>query len=535
MKIIDEEGAVMVETRHIYHSQRFNNASEPFDDFDFSPETPPIRSIDNSSDFAYDITNNTLGSRNYNNNNPIGDGVGFSHNFTNHTRDGSGAEVSASDMIWTFAAPVILLFFCTLGQGRNTPSSQYHRGAMFRRQAERVWEIQRVKTERKAVPIEKRKSQIDESLLRMKVVSKCVKTGHCVLASPEEEEEEEEEEIAPNNDGDRSNESTSIPGEGPNDTNAADSETKIEENSASSSETEVMNDTTSAADGEENRLPSPSSIDPVHSAVAATEAESSNDTKTTKSCMKPPDSPGRNERRPLLSCDSDDSQDCLSDPVVVEAEEELNTAAAAGTSSTSSVVSATPATNASYYDDFEDDEDVCPICLDNFEVGDMVMWSRHNHGTCSHAFHEDCLLQWLLEQRENECPTCRACFINDPVTTNPTPSSPSLLTVAEGDESTFAFDELEENSIIDQEEMMGNVDGGDIEEGNGNSISHCDVNEIGADRSHDGGDHDEAGYEEADSAVEHEHNNTTTTEIIDDMEAGFTYVIVKGSVHRVPS
>merc|ERR1712072_1455593 len=47
---------------------------------------------------------------------------------------------------------------------------------------------------------------------------------------------------------------------------------------------------------------------------------------------------------------------------------------------------------------FNDDEDehVCPICLDNFEVDDTVMWSSRNEGgSCSHVFHEDCLMQWL--------------------------------------------------------------------------------------------------------------------------------------------
>jgi hypothetical protein len=61
----------------------------------------------------------------------------------------------------------------------------------------------------------------------------------------------------------------------------------------------------------------------------------------------------------------------------------------------------------------DDDDDVCYICLDTFKVGDTVMWSRQRHGPCSHVFHEECLMPWLLEKRENECPSCRACFIQD--------------------------------------------------------------------------------------------------------------------------
>ena len=41
----------------------------------------------------------------------------------------------------------------------------------------------------------------------------------------------------------------------------------------------------------------------------------------------------------------------------------------------------------------EDDKDVYPVCLDGFEVGDTVMFSRNLSST--HAFHKECLTQWL--------------------------------------------------------------------------------------------------------------------------------------------
>lgn len=51
----------------------------------------------------------------------------------------------------------------------------------------------------------------------------------------------------------------------------------------------------------------------------------------------------------------------------------------------------------------------CNICLLEYEVGDIVVWSRRPHG-CHHVFHEDCLLDWL--QRKPTCPNCRQEFFS---------------------------------------------------------------------------------------------------------------------------
>ena len=62
-------------------------------------------------------------------------------------------------------------------------------------------------------------------------------------------------------------------------------------------------------------------------------------------------------------------------------------------------------------DNEEGEDDVCPVCLDGFGIGDTVMFARSL--SCNHVFHEECLLPWLLERRENECPSCRAVLVQD--------------------------------------------------------------------------------------------------------------------------
>jgi hypothetical protein len=56
---------------------------------------------------------------------------------------------------------------------------------------------------------------------------------------------------------------------------------------------------------------------------------------------------------------------------------------------------------------------ICSICLCNYEVGSDVVWSSNQ--ACDHVFHEQCIEQWLMKQREGPlCPCCRRDFILDP-------------------------------------------------------------------------------------------------------------------------
>ena len=49
----------------------------------------------------------------------------------------------------------------------------------------------------------------------------------------------------------------------------------------------------------------------------------------------------------------------------------------------------------------------CVVCLEDFEAGDVVRALP-----CRHAFHADCIDQWLLTRRAC-CPVCKRCPVDD--------------------------------------------------------------------------------------------------------------------------
>jgi len=54
-----------------------------------------------------------------------------------------------------------------------------------------------------------------------------------------------------------------------------------------------------------------------------------------------------------------------------------------------------------------DSKKQCPICLDDYDIGDEIC-SSPNH-ECPHVFHVACMSEWLMKR--NECPLCRADYL----------------------------------------------------------------------------------------------------------------------------
>lgn len=55
-------------------------------------------------------------------------------------------------------------------------------------------------------------------------------------------------------------------------------------------------------------------------------------------------------------------------------------------------------------------ENECAICLDSLSIGEVVIWSNNIH--CRHAFHQDCILEYLVRLKDQKfpCPCCRQSF-----------------------------------------------------------------------------------------------------------------------------
>ena len=76
---------------------------------------------------------------------------------------------------------------------------------------------------------------------------------------------------------------------------------------------------------------------------------------------------------------------------------------------------------------------VCTICLCPYEDGDQISWSTEE--SCQHAFHTDCIIQWLAKKEEPQCPVCRQEFCATP-------------TVSLVDDAAFDIDLERENSFL---------------------------------------------------------------------------------------
>ena len=125
----------------------------------------------------------------------------------------------------------------------------------------------------------------------------------------------------------------------------------------------------------------------------------------------------------LSDCEEDSKKDHIRSSQSFDEEEEVseNAVVAASEDGLSSEPSAPDACGSNEEDDhrflklpvknddgsFRHVEGQCALCIDDYEVGDCVVWSDLE---CSHAYHKECLLQWLSKGKKR-CPVCRHWFV----------------------------------------------------------------------------------------------------------------------------
>jgi hypothetical protein len=80
---------------------------------------------------------------------------------------------------------------------------------------------------------------------------------------------------------------------------------------------------------------------------------------------------------------------------------------------------------------------MCAICLDSYQPGQVVAWS--SSGYCSHAFHQDCITHYLAKKMlggETPCPSCRQKFCDLPIKLLKPSSLPLPSTMIAGNSAT---------------------------------------------------------------------------------------------------
>jgi len=85
----------------------------------------------------------------------------------------------------------------------------------------------------------------------------------------------------------------------------------------------------------------------------------------------------------------------------------------------------------------------CAFCMEDYEEGCEVIYSENQH--CSHAFHKDCLMQWLSKGKKR-CPVCRHWFVPG--------SKIDEQKVAHGDVWCRALSEMEQREEDEKEQQQ---------------------------------------------------------------------------------
>jgi hypothetical protein len=112
------------------------------------------------------------------------------------------------------------------------------------------------------------------------------------------------------------------------------------------------------------------------------------------------------------------------------------------------------------HDDEDQDEHACVICLEPFQVGDVVSWSRFSE-SCHHVFHTDCIQPWLEDKRHDDCPSCRSTLIvnHKEEESNTTTTTPTTTTQKDEENQIYDNDRNDDEDETEEDSFFVIVHG----------------------------------------------------------------------------
>ena len=304
------------------------------------------------------------------------------------TENGNGNGFSAfmeEAPWWAILSPLLLVICLRIGCCRyNHGTREGDRyGALLRQQANHIWAQERVKADREGIPIAVRHQQIHQQIHTRTIVA-LFENGYYQLGKVAEDEDDEDK------------------------VEAEDDEEEFPRIKSNGSKLDISMETIATVQSEDSEV--------VDDHDAHHEAEA--------------DDPGNEQYAADDDNGIDHHKNCVVDLEAQECEgERRNTNAGNVVADGNEEENTAPQQQHAAARQHEDEEYICQICLEEFAVGDTVMFhSPASSSSCSaatsaaavsssqrcgHVFHHDCLMPWLLDQRENECPACRSIFIDD--------------------------------------------------------------------------------------------------------------------------
>mmetsp|Transcript_29661 Transcript_29661/g.71812 ORF Transcript_29661/g.71812 Transcript_29661/m.71812 type:complete len:685 (+) Transcript_29661:76-2130(+) len=390
-------------------------------------------------------------------------------------------EDTLSTLLSGFLPLFFLLALCICSSRGGEDRSMYYRGRQMRLNYQER-ERRRLQSEsRKELTPEQRQQQIDTHFKTMTVVKKQKRKGGVCGGGEEEEEEGGVIEFV------------------------LEEEDKTQDDCCCDGDDDDVDDDVDDSD-DQNKIGTGKNY------LATCDSDHGDDIENQLATLSSPDSPNGVDDFPV---------DC-EESTATPQKDDIDKAVVSCSSSTDGCSAETEADiddghDCQYCDDFddedEDDEDVCHICLDSFDVGDRVMWAKHFYAStgggsgsgsaCRHVFHVDCIMPWLMEKRENECPSCRRCLVHD-----------DRASGEEEQSSTAASGATPQAATPNNNAESDTISPSDIEEGGS------------------GGETDKT-KPDVEEGIEVTLSSSRAI-LQDEMDGQYRYVIVKGLIEQIP-